>query len=221
MFLLPETLPPEHRNHEPLGHAIANYIALTRQRRLIGYAGAGAFFYGGMFAYIAGTPFAFISYYHVPPQLYGLLFAAGMVGISMATTCSTSSVRDRISAATAVMLQASTRRRSDHVVVVCRVVSLQTGFGGASDRPVGAVVGVCRIDRFHHSQLNRGVALAHFPKRAGAVSALVGAVQYGTGIIGFGMVSTFADSTPWPMGWVIALSGIGSAACAWFLVDAQ
>ena len=37
-----------------------------------------------MYTYIAGTPFAYISYYHVPPQLYGLLFGVGIVGI-MAT----------------------------------------------------------------------------------------------------------------------------------------
>lgn len=50
----------------------------------MGYAGAGAFFYGGMYAYIAGTPFAYIDYYHLRPQLYGLLFGVGIVGI-MAT----------------------------------------------------------------------------------------------------------------------------------------
>src|SRR3954451_20920577 len=81
LFTLPETLPPERRNVEPLGRAISNYGTLLRQRRLIGYAATGGFFYSGIFAYIAGTPFAYISYYHVPPQLYGLLFGAGIVGI--------------------------------------------------------------------------------------------------------------------------------------------
>jgi MFS family permease len=41
----------------------------------------GGFFYAGIYAYIAGTPFAFITYYHVPPGVYGLLFAIGIVGI--------------------------------------------------------------------------------------------------------------------------------------------
>ena len=36
-----------------------------------------------MFAYIAGSPFAYIKFYHVPPQFYGLLFAAGIVGIKV------------------------------------------------------------------------------------------------------------------------------------------
>jgi DHA1 family bicyclomycin/chloramphenicol resistance-like MFS transporter len=57
-------------------------------------------------------------------------------------------------------------------------------------------------------------AMAGFPERAGAVSALVGAFHYGSGIIGSALVGAFADGTPWPMGWVIALAGIGSLLCA-------
>ena len=52
-----------------------------------------------------------------------------------------------------------------------------------------------------------GGALAGFPQRAGAVSALVGAIHYGAGIVGSALVGGFADGTPWPMGWVIALAG--------------
>jgi MFS family permease len=28
----------------------------------------------------------------------------------------------------------------------------------------------------------------------------------------------FADGTPWPMGWVMALSGLGCVLCAWLVV---
>ena len=48
----------------------------------------------------------------------------------------------------------------------------------------------------HHRQLDAG-ALSGFPERAGAVSALVGML---------------ADGTPWPLGWVVALCGLGSLA---------
>ncbi|WP_234394921.1 multidrug effflux MFS transporter [Acetobacter papayae] len=78
---LPETLPPERRHHEPLSRAFLRYGELLTTPRLMAYTGAGAFFYGGMFAYVAGTPFAYISYYHVPPRYYGLLFGAGIIGI--------------------------------------------------------------------------------------------------------------------------------------------
>jgi len=39
-------------------------------------------------------------------------------------------------------------------------------------------------------------ALADFPHRAGVVSALTGAVQYGRGIFGSGLAGLWADGTP-------------------------
>ena len=53
-------------------------------------------------------------------------------------------------------------------------------------------------------------ALAAFPHRAGAVSALVGAMHYGAGVLSAAMLGWFADGTPWPMGWIIAACGFGS-----------
>jgi MFS transporter, DHA1 family, multidrug resistance protein len=64
LFTLPETLPRERRNAEKLARAFARYGELLRHRALLGYAGAGGFFYGGMFAYVAGTPLAYISYFY-------------------------------------------------------------------------------------------------------------------------------------------------------------
>ena len=57
--------------------------------------------------------------------------------------------------------------------------------------------------------------------RVGAVSALVGAIQYGSGILSSALVGSFADGTPRPMGWVIALAGIGSLLCALLFVPAR
>jgi len=56
-------------------------------------------------------------------------------------------------------------------------------------------------------------ALAMFPERTGAVSALVGAVQYGGGVLGSALVGAFADGTPWPMGLVVALCAVGGVLC--------
>ena len=52
-----------------------------RNRRVLFSAATGGFYYVGVYAYIAASPFAFITYHHVSASLYGLLFAAGIVGI--------------------------------------------------------------------------------------------------------------------------------------------
>ncbi len=90
---LPETLPDERRNREPLARAFARYGLLLREPRLLAYAGAGGFFYGGMFAYIAGSPGAYITVHHVSPQVYGLLFGMGILGIMAANLLNARLVR--------------------------------------------------------------------------------------------------------------------------------
>jgi len=54
-------------------------------------------------------------------------------------------------------------------------------------------------------------ALSSANERAGAASAVVGAIQYGSGMIGSGLVGMFANGTPIPMG--IVMSMTASAAC--------
>lgn len=60
-------------------------------------------------------------------------------------------------------------------------------------------------------------AMEAFTERVGAVSALVGAVQYGSGIIGSGLVGLLADGTPLPMTIVMFACAAGALACAWLI----
>jgi DHA1 family bicyclomycin/chloramphenicol resistance-like MFS transporter len=57
-------------------------------------------------------------------------------------------------------------------------------------------------------------AFADFPQGAGSVSALVGAIHYGFGMVGSGMVGYLTDGTPQPLGFVIAVAGVGCFVCA-------
>ena len=61
-------------------------------------------------------------------------------------------------------------------------------------------------------------ALAAYSRQAVATSALVGAMHYGTGVLSAAMLGWFADGTPWTMGWIVGLGGIGSLATAVLLV---
>jgi DHA1 family bicyclomycin/chloramphenicol resistance-like MFS transporter len=213
LFTLPETLPGEGRNAEPLARVFGRYGELVRDRALLGYAGAVGFFYAGTFAYVAGTPFAYISYHHVPPQLYGALFAVGIVGI-MATNLVNARVvaqvgSDRLLRAGAAMAALSG---------VASAVAAWTGWGGLAGLVAPVFVFVSATGFIVANAIVGALALV--PQRVGAVSALVGAVQYGSGMVGSALVGAFADGTPWPIGWVIALAGLGSAACAWLLLPA-
>lgn len=214
LFTIPETLPAERRNAETLVRAISRYGALAGDARLLAYAGVGAFFYGGVYAYIAGTPFAFITYHHVPSQLYGVLFAAGILGI-MATNMVNARLVLRLGSFRLLQVGAA----GAALAGVVSGVAAWAGWGGLFGLAVPLLVFVSFSGLIVANSI--AGALTRFPDRAGAVSAFVGAVHYGTGILGSALVGAFADGTPFPMGWTIAASGIGSALCAWLAVQSH
>jgi MFS transporter, DHA1 family, multidrug resistance protein len=207
LFTLPETLPAARRQTAPLMGAFGEYGRLLLNRKILGYAGAGAFFYGGMYAYIAGTPFGFITYHHVPAEFYSLLFGAGILGIIATNILNTRLVLhygiDR-------MLVSGTAAAALAGIIVA--ATSFTDWGGLWGLFVPLLLFVS-VTGFIVANSIAG-AMADFPEQAGAVSALVGALQYGTGIASSGLVGSFADGTPWPMGWVIAVTGIGGLLCA-------
>lgn len=207
---LPETLPLHHRRREPIRRALISYMSLLTNRRLLAYAGAGGFFYGGLFAYIAGTPFAYISYYHVSSRFYGALFGIGIVGI-MATSLANAKLAPKIGST--VLLVRGTAVAA--LAGILLVIAARHGWGGLAGLVVPLFVFVGAAGFIVANSI--AGALSNFPECAGTVSALVGAVQYGGGIAGSGLVGVFADGTPWPMSAVIALSGIGSFLCAQLL----
>ena len=214
LMVLPETLPAARRSETRLSQALAQYGRLLGNRKVLGYAGAGGFFYSAMFAYIAGTPFAYITYHHVAPQAYGLLFGAGIVGIMVTSGLNARLVRrfggDRLllwgtGAAALIGIVLAVAARTDWLGLWGLAVPLFLFVGMTGFIVANSIAG----------------ALADFPTRAGAVSALVGAIQYGSGILSSALVGMFADGTPWPMGWVIAAAGIGSYLCARLIVSGR
>ncbi|TQX84030.1 multidrug effflux MFS transporter [Rhizobium rhododendri] len=202
LFTVPETLSENRRNTQSMAGAFAAYASLLRDRRLIGYAGAVGFFYSGVFANISSSSFAYIDYHHLSPQLYGIVFAVGTVGLMTANF-----VNSRL----------LTRMGSDRMLrfggvgatIAGALLALVTGtdFGGLP------AMAIClwlftAMNGFVTANAISG-ALSGFPTRAGAVSALVGSIQYGSGVIGSATAGAMANGTPWPMGWVIAISGLG------------
>lgn len=203
LTFLPETLRPEQRNRQSFTAAILGYGILVRHPRLLAYAGTGGCLYGGMFAYVAGTPGAYISHHHVSPQLYGFLFALGIAGIMLANQINARLVR---------------RLGIDKMIRLGAVLATFAGAGAVFTtwRDLGGLWGLVTSLLFFASATGFIVANAIvgamdlFPERAGAVSALIGAVQYGSGIFGSACVGYFSNGTPFPMALTIAGFSAGS-----------
>ncbi|MFF7711000.1 Bcr/CflA family multidrug efflux MFS transporter [Pseudomonas sp. NPDC007930] len=198
---LPETLPAERRAPASPRAVLGRYAALARHPRFMAYVAAGGFFYAGTFAYIAGSPFAYIGWYHVSPQGYGLLFGAGIAGMML-----TNQINARLVG----------RYGSDRLLAAGGLLAALAGalvafasWGGAGG--LALLIGGCFLFVSATGMVLANAisgALNCAPHIAGTASALAGALQYGAGILGSAAVAVFADGSPWPMGAALAVCGL-------------
>jgi DHA1 family bicyclomycin/chloramphenicol resistance-like MFS transporter len=207
VMTLPESLPSEKREHVSLLSAISGYGEILTNTRLLAYAAVIGFFYVAIFASVAGTPFVLIEYFGASPQTYSLIFSAGIIGLMGANTLNARFVR---------------RIGSDRML---RLGALGAGLFGlallvTSLADMGGVVAFVVL-QFLFTAMNglilaNGVAgaLASVYTRAGSASAVVGAIQYGSGMIGSAAVGLLADGTPTAMALVMAIGGIGASLMA-------
>lgn len=204
---LPETLPAGRRVRTPLRAVLGDYAALLRNRRLMGFAASGAFFYAGMYVFIAGSPSVYLGHYGVTPLRYGLLFGVNVVGM-MATNLLNARLVMRVGSE--ALFRVGTLVLAAAGVVLA--VDVRFGLFGLP----GLVVPVLCYAAMNGLVVANSVtrALAEAPGRAGAASSLVGAMQFGSGVASAALVGRLADGTPWPMAWLMGAAGLASLATA-------
>ncbi|MCP5150254.1 MAG: Bcr/CflA family multidrug efflux MFS transporter [Ectothiorhodospiraceae bacterium] len=198
---VPESLPRSMRARGGIGATLGTYVEILRHRRALGSLIAGGAVFGGMFAYISGTPFVYIDLFGVAPQHYGFLFGINVLGIIASSQANARLVMrhgsDRLlrigvhsAAGAGVALAVVTTADVGGLpaIVVCLFFFVgMIGFVGAN-----AVAG----------------ALRDFPRAAGAAAALFGGLQFGIGALAASLVGTLHDGTARPMGWIIAATGL-------------
>lgn len=197
-FLLPETLKAEYRSEASVREAFSKYKLLLGNRTYMRYTLCLAFFYVAAYAYIAGSPAIYITYFKVAPQYYGYLFAVnvlGLIGFSflnrkLITLYSLDTILRM--ATTVSMLSA---------IILAALAWL--GLGGLP----AVVIGI-----FFFFSMNgfiaacaTAAALDGVPQMAGAASALLGSLQYGSGILSTLLLSIFGNETPVTMCILIAI----------------
>lgn len=207
VLVLPETLgaaaTPQFRLHS----TFHRYLDLSRNRRFMNFCGASGCLSAALFAYVAGSPFAFISYHHVPEGNYGLLFASGVIGVMAGNVLNTRLVT-RYGATR--MLHAG--------ALVAAAAGLAAAFASSTD--FGGIAGLfipLLLVLFASGMIVANAfvgATSQFPHMAGSASALIGAIQFGCGMIGSLLVGAFADGTVRPLGWVVCIASVGALRCA-------
>ena len=197
---LPETHRREHMRTLALKSVLGAYRHLITDRSFIGYALTGATGLGGMFAYIAGSPFVFIDYFHVATTHYGLFFGVNALGFIIAAQLNVRLVR---------------RFDSDTVIKTVLIMQLAvslvlvTGTWGGWIGLYGTVI----LIFLYMSSVGclfpntTAMAMAEHGDKAGSASALIGTLQFALAAIAASAVGALNNGRALPMAGVIAVCG--------------
>jgi DHA1 family bicyclomycin/chloramphenicol resistance-like MFS transporter len=201
---LPETLPIGRRQPARVGGMVYAYVRLLADRRYLGYALSSSFIYGGMFAYVSGTPFVYIELFGVRPENYGYLFGINIVGMIIVNT-----VNSR------VVLKFGTDRVLRMGCLLAALVGLAllgfavTGLGGLVTIATALFLFMALTGMIAANAMAGGMSI--LPEIAGSASALTGALQFVFGAIAGSAVGSLANGTAVPLAGVICACGIASA----------
>ncbi|AVE49880.1 Bcr/CflA family drug resistance efflux transporter [Serratia marcescens] len=207
LFWLPETLPAEKRSQTSVTKAFKNYFTLLTNTRYMRFTLCLTFYYVAAYAFITGSPFVYITYFGVDPQHYGWLFAINIVGL-MAVSMVNRRLVHRYP------LEMLLKNAVFIATIAALVLAVTTGLGvGGLFLIVGAVFVFFSMNGII-AATSTACALDAVPNVAGSASALMGALQYGSGIISSLLLALFSDDTPWTMGWIIAVFTAASALMA-------
>ncbi|MDQ1269730.1 MAG: transporter, family, multidrug resistance protein [Thermodesulfobacteriota bacterium] len=198
LFRLPETLSREKRLPASIGKAFVNYRYLMKHKIFMRYTLCVTFYYMAAYAFIAGSPKIYISYFGIDPQHYGWLFAVNIVGVMCLSFLNRSLVTHQslhrlLKFATSVSL----------IAIITLTVFVRADLGG-----IYIIIGMVFIFFSMNGIVAASAtaaALDEVPHIAGSTSALIGALQYGSGIVSSLLLAIFSNGTPWTMTWVMLI----------------
>ena len=193
--LLPESLSTKSQAQGIFKTAIFNYADLLKSPDAMGIIGTFAFSFGAMFAFIAGSPFVYIEYFHVKEQHYGYLFFLNVLAMIVVLLINVRllkhfALRQILFYQTSFQLIAGISlfilNQSNIYVVVSLIVmfiSMTNAIGANS----------------------LSLLLKHRGQMAGSATALAVSAQFALGGLASFLVSILQDDSPYAMALVMAL----------------
>lgn len=195
---LPETIHQQHRSERSIIQAFANYKILFSNKKFMQYTLCITFFYITVYAFVAGSPAVYIKYFKVPEEFYGWLFAFNVIGLVGFSLLNRRFVK--IFTLDHILRTASIVAMLSGIILM---IMVWLGYGGLP----AVVLGVFFFFSMNGfiAACTTAAALDSVPQMAGSASALLGSMQYGSGVISTLLLTLFGNGTPWTMSWIIAL----------------
>lgn len=187
IFSLEETHPEQKRNlSRPWYESFGNYGKLLKNATFMRYTLCIACFYIGVYAFVTASPYLYIEYFHIPPTHFAWLFSVNILGV-MTLSVINSRLVSRFTFTTLL------KTASAIAFAACAILMLLTVLG------IHHILAVA-IPLFIFFSMN-GIlaatatagALDGVPEMAGSGAALIGSLQYGSGIISSVLLAIFGS----------------------------
>ncbi|WP_104655213.1 multidrug effflux MFS transporter [Ralstonia insidiosa] len=186
-YLMRETLAPEKARKLAVSHVLRDYWELLRDHHYAAYMWCGAVFLSGMFAYITVSSFVLIDGYGLSPSHYAWVFGSNAAGMIAASRLNVRLVRK--------YSPARVLRRALWIPVVTSVLATAAAAAGFTPLPLVLLALFCYIASIGCISPNTGaLAMAGQGARAGTGSALMGAMQFGLGMVTGTVVAAIGQS---------------------------
>ena len=205
VMFLPETHDESRRNKGPISKNFKNYAVLLKNWGFMKYTLCVTFFYIAAYAFIAGSPHVYIDLFGVAPEHFGYLFGLNIIGIAIMSAFNRRLVN--------VMKLENLLRYATWFAVAAVIITIGLMALGFTSLPL-LVIGVFAFFSMSGivAAVTNAIALDKAGNMAGAAAALLGALQYGSGIVSTLLLAVLPSGSAWPMMGIIAVFIILSAA---------
>lgn len=187
------------------------YARLLRTRRYMGYTLASSLGMGGLFAYIAASPFVFIGQFGLSPQAYGWVFGINAVGIIGMSQVNRALLR-RFTLDEVLIVAVGLMAGAGLLLLLCAV----TGFGGMIGLWLPLFLYIASLGAVLPNAA--ASAMAGEAERAGSAAALMGTLQFTLGAVTSGIVSLLHGDAALSMAAIVAVCGVTGLAARFVLV---
>lgn len=197
-FYFYKNIPETHVKNEHRISALQRYLTILKHRQALGYVFALCFAYGGMFAFITGSPSVYMGYFNISETAYPFFFGANIVTMVIANRLNVWLLR---------------HHSPNRLLSLGQLIQLVAGVGlltyilSSTDPILAIVVGLVMVFVGSQSFIVSNATsstIEFFPTNSGTASALMGSGGFATGALSGSIVGLLGDGTPYPMALVMA-----------------
>ncbi len=203
--VLPETLAVADRHAGGARQTWQVTKRVSHDRSLVGFALTAAFASGALFFYISSSSFVFQDIYGLTSAEYSLVFAANAVGLMAVGWLNANLVRRHDPA---VLLTFGVGQAVVGALALCIVLWLDLGLPAVLPALMFTVLSLPLV-----VPNATALALMHYGREAGTVSALLGVSQFAVGAIASPLASVAGETTQFSMAFgmlIMALLSLGA-----------